>query len=74
MAWNLPGGSGKDRDRGTGGNGRNPWPPRRGTGGGGSILDRLPDPLRGMFDGGGGPWRWIGQGHLKFRPGCSVRE
>ena len=60
MAWNIPGGSGKDRDRGNGGNGRNPWPPRRGTGGGGSILDRLPDPLRGMFDGGGGPWRWIG--------------
>lgn len=59
MAWNIPGGSGKDRDRGTGGNGRNPWPPRRGTGGG-SILDRLPEPLRGMFDGGGGPWRWIG--------------
>lgn len=58
MAWNIPGGSGKDRDRGTGGNGRNPWPPRRGTGGG-SILDRLPDPLRGMFD-GGGPWRWVG--------------
>ena len=58
MAWNIPGGSGKDRDRGTGGNGRNPWPPRRGTGGGG-ILDRLPDPLRGMFD-GGGPWRWVG--------------
>ena len=60
MAWNIPGGSGKDRDRGNGGNGRNPWPPRRGTGGGGGILDRLPDPLRGMFDGGGGPWRWIG--------------
>ena len=58
MAWNIPGGSGKDRDRGTGGNGRNPWPPRRGTGGG-SILDRLPEPFRGMFD-GGGPWRWIG--------------
>ena len=55
MAWNTPGGNGKDRDRGTG---RNPWPPRRGTGGG-SILDRLPDPLRGMFDGGGGAWRWI---------------
>lgn len=59
MAWNIPGGSGKDRGRGTGGNGRNPWPPRRGSGGG-SILDRLPDPLRGMFDGGGGPWRWVG--------------
>ena len=58
MAWNIPGGSGKDRGRGTGGNGRNPWPPRRGTGGG-SILDRLPDPLRGLFDGGGGPLRWV---------------
>ena len=57
MAWNIPGGSGKDRDRGTGGNGRNPWPPRRGTGGG--VLDRLPGPMRGMFD-GDGPWRWIG--------------
>ena len=57
MAWNTPGGNGNDRGRGTGGNGRNPWPPRRGTGGG--ILDRLPDPLRGMFDGGGGAWRWI---------------
>ena len=59
MAWNLPGGSGKDRDRGTGGNGRNPWPPRRGTGGG-NVFDRLPDPFRRLFDGGGGPWRWVG--------------
>ena len=51
MAWNIPGGSGKD--------GRNPR--RRG---GGSPLDRLLDPLRGVFggdgDGGGaGPARWI---------------
>ncbi|HET8819103.1 MAG TPA: FtsH protease activity modulator HflK [Xanthomonadaceae bacterium] len=60
MAWNLPGGSGKDRDRGNGGNGRNPWPPRRRGTGGGNIFDRLPDPLRGLFDGGGGPWRWVG--------------
>ena len=60
MAWNTPGGNGKDRDRGTGGNGRNPWPPRRGTGGG-SVLDRLPDPLRGLIDGdGGGPLRCVG--------------
>jgi len=56
MAWNIPGG-GKGRGNGSGSNGRNPWPPRRNTGG--SILDRLPDPLRGMFDGGGGPFRWV---------------
>lgn len=58
MAWNTPGGNGNDRGRGTSGNGRNPWPPRRGTGGG--IFDRLPDPFRGLFDGGGGAWRWVG--------------
>lgn len=56
MPWNIPGSGGNNR--GTGGNGRNPWPPRgRGNGG---FMDRLPDPLRGLFDGGGGPWRWIG--------------
>jgi membrane protease subunit HflK len=56
MAWNIPGGSGKD--------GRNPR--RRG---GGSPLDRILDPLRGLFGGTGGgagdgaggpgPGRWI---------------
>lgn len=56
MAWNIPGGSGKD--------GRSPR--RRG---GGSPLDRLLDPLRGLFGGNGdggegdggfqGPGRWI---------------
>ena len=56
MAWNIPGGSGKDS--------RNPR--RRG---GGNPLDRILDPLRGVFggngDGGGeghagpGPGRWI---------------
>ena len=56
MAWNIPGGSGKD--------GRNPR--RRG---GGSPLDRILDPLRGLFGGNGdggndgaggpGPGRWI---------------
>ncbi len=46
MAWNIPGGSGKD--------GRNPQ--RRG---GGNALDRFLDPLRGLFGGGAGPGRWI---------------
>ncbi len=47
MAWNIPGGSGKD--------GRNPQ--RRG---GGSPLDRLLGPLRGLSGAGGsGPGRWI---------------
>src|SRR5690606_13227452 len=55
MAWNIPGGSGKD--------GRNPR--RRG---GGNPFDRILDSLRGMFGGGGdgdghggngGPGRWI---------------
>lgn len=49
MAWNIPGGSGKD--------GRNPRP-RSGAGG---LLDRLIDPLRGVLGGGsGGIARWIG--------------
>ena len=47
MAWNIPGGSGKD--------GRNPQ--RRG---GGNAFDRVLEPLRGLFGGGnGGPGRWI---------------
>jgi membrane protease subunit HflK len=45
MAWNIPGGSGKD--------GR---PPNRQ---GGTFADRVIDPLRGLF-GGGGIGRWIG--------------
>lgn len=49
MAWNIPGGSsGKD--------GRNPWQ-RKGGGGG---IDKLLDPLRGVFGGGGGIGRWVG--------------
>ncbi|HET6434703.1 MAG TPA: FtsH protease activity modulator HflK [Xanthomonadaceae bacterium] len=44
MAWNIPGGSGNGR------------PPRKP--GGGSVLDRLVDPLRGLF-GDGGAGRWI---------------
>jgi membrane protease subunit HflK len=44
MAWNIPGGSGKD--------GR---PPRRQD----TLADRVLDPLRGLF-GGGGLGRWIG--------------
>ena len=49
MAWNIPGGSsGKD--------GRNPW--QRKAGGGG--IDKLLDPLRGVFGGGsGGIGRWV---------------
>ena len=46
MAWNIPGGSNKD--------GRNPV-----RGGAGGVFDRLVDPLRGLF-GGGGVVRWIG--------------
>jgi len=47
MAWNIPGGSGKD--------GRNPQPR-----GGGNAFDRLLAPLRGLFSGGnGGPGRWV---------------
>ena len=47
MAWNTPGGgSGKD--------GRNRW--QRSNDGG---INRLLDPLRGLFGGGGGIGRWI---------------
>ncbi len=49
MAWNIPGGSGKD--------GRNPRP-RSGTGG---LFDRWIDPVRGLLGGGsGGIGRWVG--------------
>ena len=48
MAWNIPGGSGKD--------GRNP---RQRSGVGGAI-DRVLEPMRGLFGGSGGPTRWIG--------------
>ena len=45
MAWNIPGGSGKDG---------------RSTRGGG-FIDQLLDPLRGLFGGGGaGIGRWVG--------------
>ena len=58
MAWNIPGSGGSKGGQGSGGNGRNPWKPRGGSGGG--FFDRLPDPLRGLFDGGGGgPLRWV---------------
>ena len=52
MAWNIPGGSGKDS--------RNPR--RRG---GGNPLDRILDPLRGVFGGngdGGGDGHGLSQG------------
>jgi membrane protease subunit HflK len=65
MAWNIPGknnGERPERPR-PGGDGRNPWPPkRRGSGGGGGLGDVV-DRLRGMFGGGAGgghPLRWIG--------------
>ncbi len=62
MAWNIPGKNNDGPERGSGGNGRNPWPPkRRGSGGGG--FDRILDQLRGLFGGAGGggsPLRWIG--------------
>ncbi len=48
MAWNIPGGSGKD--------GRKP----RQRGNGGNPVDRLLEPLRGLFGGGGaGTGRWV---------------
>src|SRR5690606_26801746 len=55
MPWNIPG---KKDDGGPGRDRRNPWKPRRGSGGDG--LGNLFDNFRGMFDGGGGPLRWIG--------------
>src|SRR5690606_36740425 len=66
MAWNIPGknnGERPERPR-PGGEGRNPWPPkRRGSGGGGGLGDVV-DRLRGLFGGGGSggghPLRWIG--------------
>ena len=48
MAWNIPGGSNKD--------GRNP----RDRSGAAGVVDRLIDPLRGMFGGSGGVARWVG--------------
>ncbi len=63
MAWNIPGknnGERPERPR-PGGDGRNPWPPKRRRGGGG--LGDLGDRLRGLFGGGpggGSPLRWIG--------------
>lgn len=46
MAWNIPGGSGKDR---------RPPQHRRG----GNAFERVVEPLRGLFGEGGGPGRWI---------------
>ncbi|WP_202839859.1 FtsH protease activity modulator HflK [Luteimonas saliphila] len=63
MAWNIPGKNNDDRpperDR-SGGNGRNPWPPKRRRGGNG--LGDVGNRLRDLFGGGGGgnPLRWIG--------------
>ena len=56
MVWNTPGKGGDSPDN----NRRNPWPPRRPTGGGGG-LGGLPERLREMFDGsgGGGIVRWV---------------
>jgi modulator of FtsH protease HflK len=48
MAWNIPGGSGKD--------GRKP----QDRGGVNGLADRLIDPLRGLLGGPGGVARWIG--------------
>ncbi|MFL6593160.1 MAG: FtsH protease activity modulator HflK [Luteimonas sp.] len=48
MAWNIPGGSGKD--------GRSP---RQRSGIGGAV-DRVLEPMRGLFGGSGGATRWIG--------------
>ncbi|MCW5581505.1 MAG: FtsH protease activity modulator HflK [Luteimonas sp.] len=63
MAWNIPGKNDNDPspDRGrSGGNGRNPWPPRRR--GSGGLGDRLRDLFGGGSPGGGSgnPLRWIG--------------
>ena len=65
MAWNIPGKNNDGPEKGSGNNGRNPWPPkrRRSGGGGGGGFDRILAPLRGMFGGSGGggsPLRWIG--------------
>ncbi len=64
MAWNIPGKNNDGPEKGSGNNGRNPWPPkRRGGRGGGGGFDRILDPLRGLFGGSGGggsPLRWIG--------------
>ena len=61
MAWNTPGGSGNDGSSG-GNKQRNPWKPRKSTGGGiDGGIDGVIDRLRGLFDGGAGggnPLRW----------------
>lgn len=55
MPWNIPG---KNSGGGPRGNGRNPWPPRDGRGGG--AFDGLMDMLRGLGGGGGGgSLRWV---------------
>ena len=46
MAWNIPGGSGKD--------GRNPRQRNNG------LLDRVIDQARGLFGGSNGLVRWVG--------------
>src|SRR5690606_30663356 len=51
MAWNTPGGNGKD---GPADNRRGARRPRGGNGGG---WGGLPGPLRDLFD--GGAWRWV---------------
>ena len=61
MAWNIPGKNDNEPERGSGNNGRNPWPPKRRRPGGGGVFDRIGDALRGLPGGGGGgnPLRWV---------------
>ncbi|MBN6103061.1 FtsH protease activity modulator HflK [Xanthomonas sp. CFBP 8703] len=55
MAWNTPGGKGGD---GPDNNGRNPWKPRGGNGGG--KWGGLPGPLKDLFGGDGANiGRWV---------------
>ncbi|MEB1529755.1 FtsH protease activity modulator HflK [Xanthomonas sp. WHRI 7945] len=55
MAWNTPGGKGTD---GPDNNGRNPWKPRGGNGGG--RWGGMPGPLKDLFGGDGGNiGRWV---------------
>ncbi|HRN62470.1 MAG TPA: hypothetical protein PLF73_08420, partial [Luteimonas sp.] len=66
MAWNIPGKNNderpSERERPSGNNGRNPWPPKRRRSSGGGGLGDIGDRLRDLFGGGGGggnPLRWI---------------
>ncbi|HZF97532.1 MAG TPA: FtsH protease activity modulator HflK, partial [Pseudoxanthomonas sp.] len=58
MAWNIPGSGNSGSGNGGDGSRRsNPWKPRKGRGG--NDLNGLIDRLRGLFDGGGSPLRWV---------------